>query len=189
MKLSALASIIKDCGHCSQITAANGHRFISTGYAVYNMDGYPKAQNKNELAAMLSIPSKKVEDIYFEEERAENNIYYGVSLADDPDNEEPVDKLNTSIVTCLLADSRTKKISKKQTDVFKKALAREIEEEAKKRTRFSICCDYEPCKVLFVAAHEAGIPTANFPFKTMMFINEEDGVVVRDGYGAPPVKI
>lgn len=78
---------------------------------------------------------------------------------------------------------------KKQTDVFKKALAREIEEEAKKRTRFSICCDYEPCKVLFVAAHEAGIPTANFPFKTMMFINEEDGVVVRDGYGAPPVKI
>lgn len=48
----------------------------------------------------------------------------------------------TSIVTCLLADSRTKKISKKQTDVFKKALAREIEEEAKKRTRFSICCDY-----------------------------------------------
>lgn len=30
----------------------------------------------------------------------------------------------TSIVTCLLADSRTKKISKKQTDVFKKALAR-----------------------------------------------------------------
>lgn len=43
--------------------------------------------------------------------------------------------------------------------------------------------------MLFVAAHEAGIPTANFPFKTMMFINEEDGVVVRDGYGAPPVKI
>ena len=45
MKLSALASMIKDCGRCSQITAANGHRFISTGYAVYNMDGYPKAQN------------------------------------------------------------------------------------------------------------------------------------------------
>lgn len=99
------------------------------------------------------------------------------------------DNGHTSIVTCLLADSRTKKISKKQIDVFKKALAREIEEEAKKRTRFSICCDYGPCKVLFVAAHEAGIPTANFPFKTMMFINEEDGVVVRDGYGAPPVKI
>ena len=43
MKLSALASIIKDCGRCSQITAANGRRFISTGHAVYNMDGYPKA--------------------------------------------------------------------------------------------------------------------------------------------------
>lgn len=84
MKLSALASIIKNCGRCSQITAANGHRFISTGHAVYNMDGYPKAQNKSELAAMLSIPAKKTEDIFFEEERAANNIYYGVSLADDP---------------------------------------------------------------------------------------------------------
>ena len=47
----------------------------------------------------------------------------------------------TSIVTCLLADSRTKKISKKQTDVFKKALAREIEEEAKKRTRWWFVMD------------------------------------------------
>lgn len=99
------------------------------------------------------------------------------------------DNGHASIAVCLLADLRTKKISKKQIDVFKKALAREIEEEAKKRTRFSICCDYGPCEVLFVAAHEAGIPTANFPFKTMMFINEEDGVVVRDGYGATPVKI
>lgn len=40
MKLSALASIIKNCGRCSQITAANGHRFISTSHAVYNMDGF-----------------------------------------------------------------------------------------------------------------------------------------------------
>lgn len=98
MKLSALAALIKDCGHCCQITAANGRRFISTGYAVYNMDGYPKAKNKNELAAMLSIPEKKMEDIYFEEKTAENNVVYGVSLADDPDNEEPVDKLGTRIV-------------------------------------------------------------------------------------------
>ena len=96
MKLSALAALIKDCGHCCQITAANGRRFISTGYAVYNMDGYPKAKNKNELAAMLSIPEKKMEDIYFEEKTAENNVVYGVSLADDPDNEEPVDKLGSA---------------------------------------------------------------------------------------------
>ena len=39
MKLSALASIIKGCGRCSQITAANGHRFISTGHAVYIPQG------------------------------------------------------------------------------------------------------------------------------------------------------
>lgn len=95
----------------------------------------------------------------------------------------------TSIVTCLLADSTAKKISKKQVEVFKKELAMAIEKEAGERQRFSICCDYGPCKILADAAREADIPTANFPFKTMMFINKEDGVVVRDGYGAPPVRI
>lgn len=39
------------------------------------------------------------------------------------------------------------------------------------------------------AALEAGIPAANFPFKTWMYISEKDGIVVRDGYGAPPVRI
>lgn len=29
----------------------------------------------------------------------------------------------------------------------------------------------------------------NFPFKTTMFLSEKEGVVVRDGYGAPPVRI
>ena len=98
MKLSALAAIVKESGHCCRITAANGRQFISTGYGVYNMDGYPRAQNKEELAAMLGISSKKMESIFFDEKTAENNIVYGVSLADDPDYEEPVDKLSTRIV-------------------------------------------------------------------------------------------
>ena len=98
MKLSALAAIVKESGHCYRVTAANGRQFISTGYGVYNMDGYPKSQNKEELAAMLGISSKKMESIFFDEKTAENNIIYGVSLADDPDNEEPTEKLSTSIV-------------------------------------------------------------------------------------------
>ena len=39
------------------------------------------------------------------------------------------------------------------------------------------------------AALEAGIPATNFPFKTWMYISEKDGIEVRDGYGAPPVRI
>ena len=99
------------------------------------------------------------------------------------------DKSYTSIMTCLLADSRTKKTSKKQIDVFKRALATKIEEEAKAWQEVSIGCDYGPCVMLEQAALEAGISAANFPFKTWMYISEKEGVVVRDGYGAPPVRI
>lgn len=89
----------------------------------------------------------------------------------------------TSIVTCLLADSMVKKISKKQVEVFKKELAMRIEEEAKAWTEISIGCDYGPCVMLEQAALEAGIPATNFPFKTWMYISEKDGIEVHDGYG------
>ena len=82
----------------------------------------------------------------------------------------------TSIVTCLLADSMVKKISKKQVEV-------------KAWTEISIWCDYGPCVMLEQAALEAGIPATNFPFKTWMYISEKDGIEVHDGYGAPPVRI
>lgn len=99
------------------------------------------------------------------------------------------DNSYASIMTCLLADSRVKKISKKQIDIFKKALATKIEEEAKTWQEVSVGCDYGPCVMLEQAALEAGILAANFPFKTWMYISEKDGVVVRDGYAAPPVRI
>lgn len=81
------------------------------------------------------------------------------------------------------------KISKKQVEVFKKELAMMIEKEAKACTKISVGCDYGPCVMLEQAALEASIPAANFPFKTWMYISEKDGIVVRDGYGAPPVRI
>lgn len=44
-------------------------------------------------------------------------------------------------------------------------------------------------RMLADAAAEAGIDRANFPFKTTMFFTEKEGVLVRDGYGAPAVRI
>ena len=99
------------------------------------------------------------------------------------------DNSNTSIVICRFVDSMAKKISEEQVEVFKKELAMRIEEESKARSKLSIGSDYGPCIMLEQAALEAGIPAANFPFKTWMYISEKDGIVVRDGYGAPPVRI
>lgn len=78
-----------------------------------------------------------------------------------------------------------------QLNTFKAALAKSIEEYAKsiQAFGFSIGSDYGPCKMLADAAAEAGIDRANFPFKTTMFFTEKEGVLVRDGYGAPAVRI
>lgn len=99
------------------------------------------------------------------------------------------DNGNTSIVICLFIDSMAKKISEEQVEVFKKELAMRIEKESKAWSKLSIGSDYGPCTMLEQAALEAGIPVANFPFKTWMYISEKDGIVVRDGYGAQPVRI
>lgn len=96
----------------------------------------------------------------------------------------------SSVVECFLADAARQDVTLDQLNVFKKALGKRIEEAAKERIfNLSIVCDYGPCKMLADAANEAGISTANFPFKTVMFLSEKEGIVVRDGYGAPPVRI
>lgn len=60
MKLSALASIIKNCGRCSQITAANGHRFISTGISMDAIDK-PLSVAKAMIVAEIVRKTKKYE--------------------------------------------------------------------------------------------------------------------------------
>ena len=72
-----------------------------------------------------------------------------------------------------------------------RGIGKSIEEYAKsiQTFGFSIGSDYGPCKMLADAAAEAGIDRANFPFKTTMFFTEKEGVLVRDGYGAPAVRI
>jgi hypothetical protein len=96
----------------------------------------------------------------------------------------------SSVVECFLADAARQDVTLDQLNIFKKILEKLIGEAAKENILgISIECDYRPCKMLEVAAKEAGISTANFPFKTMMFLSEKEGVVVRDGYGAPFTRI
>lgn len=97
----------------------------------------------------------------------------------------------TSITACLLADMGRQNITSDQADTFKKALAKRMTEyaESGRFNHFSIMSDYGPCGMLIDAANEAGISAANFPFKTTMFVTEKDGIMVRDGYGAPVVKL
>lgn len=97
----------------------------------------------------------------------------------------------TSVAVCFLADTMRQSVTLDQLNTFKAALAKSIEEYAKsiQTFGFSIGSDYGPCKMLADAAAEAGIDRANFPFKTTMFFTEKEGVLVRDGYGAPAVRI
>lgn len=97
----------------------------------------------------------------------------------------------TSVAVCFLADTMRQSVTLDQLNTFKAALAKSIEEYAKsiQAFGFSIGSDYGPCKMLADAAAEAGIDRANFPFKTTMFFTEKEGVLVRDGYGAPAVRI
>lgn len=97
----------------------------------------------------------------------------------------------TSVTACFLADMAKQDITLDQVNEFKAALTKSIEEYAKNIPAFgfSIGSDYGPCKMLADAADEAGIGRANFPFKTTMFFTEKEGILVRDGYGALPVRI
>lgn len=97
----------------------------------------------------------------------------------------------TSVTACFLADMAQQDITLDQVNAFKAALTKSIEEYAKSIPAFgfSIGSDYGPCKMLADAADEAGISRANFPFKTTMFFTEKEGILVRDGYGALPVRI
>ena len=86
----------------------------------------------------------------------------------------------TSVAVCFLADTMRQSVTLDQLNTYAKSI---------QAFGFSIGSDYGPCKMLADAAAEAGIDRANFPFKTTMFFTEKEGVLVRDGYGAPAVRI
>ena len=95
-----------------------------------------------------------------------------------------------SALAMAIADMGVKQVSAEQRTVFEEELGKLIEEKEKEweGCYFSIGVDYGPDDVLGAAAKAAGINVLNFPFKTHMYF--QDGkIIVRDGYGAPPVEL
>lgn len=90
-----------------------------------------------------------------------------------------------SRLACLMADCLNTPTDKEKLDVFENELTRALMKEGEGRDRFSIGSDYGPDDLLFYAAKAAGIGGMNFPFKTWMFLNVDNGeIVVKDGYRA-----
>ena len=91
------------------------------------------------------------------------------------------DVSQASQTAMMLADLMQRPVVKANCDRFKERLAQKIIES----DITYLGCDYDPCKTLYDAAGETGIPIANFPFKVSMWL--EDGkVIVSNGYGIRP---
>lgn len=99
------------------------------------------------------------------------------------------DKSAASLFACLLADMGAAPLRDEQLEVF----AGELESQIDKHMNtygdryVEIGCDYGPCRMLDAAAQKAGINELNFPFKTSVYIKNQEGsysVYARDGYGA-----
>lgn len=92
MKLAALAKLIKADAYCKLYNVcyeAGGYDlYIGTRTGIYSLAGFPKAQNSDELAALLDISPNSWKDIQFGDEcpESERNMD-GMSLADTEEGE------------------------------------------------------------------------------------------------------
>lgn len=92
MKLAALAKLIKADAYCKLYNVcyeAGGYDlYIGTRTGIYSLAGFPKAQNSDELAALLDITPNSWKDIQFSDEcpESERNMD-GMSLADTEEGE------------------------------------------------------------------------------------------------------
>ena len=167
MKIAAIAKVIKDRGSCRlyRVHGADNLEtkfYIGTNSEIYSLEGFPKPWSEAEVMTMLGIEKKKWEDVIY--------TAYDCNAI-------------TDVCGLNLEDA--------VQNTFKKTLAKRMAEyaESGRFSHFSIMSDYGPCGMLADAANEAGISAANFPFKTTMFLTEKDGIIVRNGYGAPAVKL
>lgn len=88
-----------------------------------------------------------------------------------------------ALLTPKLQDSN--KNSEGVISDFEKLLTTAIFEEGKTSDRIYIRVDYDPCRLLWECAKEAGMEVVKttFPWKTTMWI-QDDTIEVRYGYGA-----
>jgi len=101
-------------------------------------------------------------------------------------------ELASSDAASLMALQATEVVSAQQLDKFKEALAAELSSWDRNGSYHNILsCDYGPCQELADAAKVAGVNTANFPWKTVMWLAPSDGkkLSVALGYGAAPVDL
>lgn len=86
----------------------------------------------------------------------------------------------------LIADKRSPDSDK--VDAFEKELAEKIKQDVEEFGRLYISCDYAPDNLLSELAYKCEIETGCFPWKTSMWISQEE-VKVSAGYARPTVTI
>lgn len=94
------------------------------------------------------------------------------------------DSMN-GVICMVMAQSLVKSVTEVQKDSFVKNLAENIVKEQVE----ILDVDYHPDKWLSEAARASGISSNNFPWKTVMWIVEDEEtreikVLVKEGYGA-----
>lgn len=92
-----------------------------------------------------------------------------------------------SRMACLMADCLNVPTDAGLLNLFEHELVRMLLKEDEGWGGFTLVSDYGPSGLLLSAAKAAGISPRNFPYKTWMLLQVQDGeIVVKDGYNEPP---
>lgn len=96
----------------------------------------------------------------------------------------------TSMFAMSFADMLMKPVTQEQIDIFKNTLTAKLTDQFDNPYSLFLSVDYHPCLELSEAAEAAGIPDANFPYKTHMHIDSKlNKISVSDGYAQPYVEL
>lgn len=71
----------------------SGNQWIGNGFAMFNLEGTPRIENKAQFQRLYDIPEKKVSEYYFDQRS--QLVEFG--LKDYENNEEMADPLSTTI--------------------------------------------------------------------------------------------
>lgn len=104
----------------------------------------------------------------------------------DPGNFDNVDNSSVCNLVIILAtiSALDSEPSSKAIDLFEEKLADTIKEHVENHSSMTLSVDYGPDYILGSIAHETGVSTNVFPWKTTMWI-QKDKVSISAGYAAP----